>query len=82
MKKEAKQIAKRRLLQKRIKEEMMTNNKTHNENNWFIDNLTRLAKEHRLHCYEESCGISLMSLGLLLEKAGIKLTKNQWKEFL
>lgn len=57
------------------------------DDNWRKDktllkhNAIEIAKEHKKHCKREKCKCSLVMLGLLIERAGIKLTKNQWKEF-
>lgn len=61
-----------KLTRKQMKEDKM----------WLKYNAMDLAKEHRKHCKNPDCGISLIRLGLLVEMAGIKITKNQWKEFL
>lgn len=51
-------------------------------NEWLLQNAIKIAVHHKQYCEEEDCTISLFGLADLLEKAGIKLTKEQREEFL
>ncbi len=44
-------------------------------------NAIEIAKHHKRYCKKGDCNVSLIMLGLLIEKAGIELTKKQWGNF-
>ena len=45
------------------------------------ENIIRLVKEHKDHCHTPDCGISLMYVRRLAEKAGLKFTEEEKKYF-
>lgn len=45
-------------------------------------NVMELVKQHKKTCIGKNCNVNLCLVGLLIEKAGIKLTKNQREEIL
>lgn len=42
-------------------------------------NALLLADHHKKHCNDPGCGVSLTMIGVLLHKAGIKLTKEEFQ---
>lgn len=44
-------------------------------------NVIEVARKHRATCDDHVCTVSLFALALLLEKAGIKLTEQEYMEF-
>ena len=45
-------------------------------------NVLRLAREHKRHCDSPDCGISLYFVAMLLDLAGIELTKEESAELI
>jgi len=65
------------------KEQVMANKIDVSQYNEILKaNAIKLAKDHIQNCHSSECDISLYVLGLLVERAGIKLSDEDWKVFL
>jgi len=45
-------------------------------------NAIAMAKQHKDNCNDEECTISVSLIGVLLTKAGIPLSKEEWAELI
>lgn len=45
-------------------------------------NVICIARQHKLHCSGEDCGVSLILLRMMAEKIGIEFTKKELEIFI